>query len=232
MFDNLNVPSIEFEGSGGLVECLVRSLESVPRKPGGRPLVLCIGGYPFMGKTLLSDRVVSAWRGVAYSLATESAIMTRHDRLIKQLDGSSAEAHEIDKLISTIASISNGASDTVVDSYSWTLGCFDGAQQVPALRGDGLLIIDGSISTAPPILDIADIAIALEPADYAQWLDSAIERDISVRNWDRAEAESQNRAKARSVLTQLTHFGRRATEHRVQVVFQRDRRWSVRTART
>ncbi|MEV5836134.1 hypothetical protein [Nocardia sp. NPDC052112] len=228
MFDNLNVPSIEFEGSGGLVECLVRGLESVPRKSGGRPLVLCIGGYPFMGKTLLSHRVVSAWRGPAYALATESAIMTRHDRLIKQLDGSSAEAHEIDKLMATITSVSDGASDTVVDMYSWSLGCFDGVQQVPALQGDGLLIVDGSISTAPPILDIADVAIALEPADYTQWLASAVERDISVRNWDRAEAELQNRAKAHSVVAQLAHFGRKATEHRVQVSFQHDRQWLVR----
>lgn len=196
--------SIRFTGNfDRLADGIVRLCESALSSAG--PTVLALGGYPYTGKTGVAAEIARRWRTVAFVLPTESVIGDRRTRLTRMVDGSSVDAHDVARLADYLHRLRNG--ETVeVPAYSWRTGGFTGTHTSPRLGTGDIVIVDGSIATAPPVLERVDAAIALCPRPLNVWLDQAIARDVSERSWPADIAHVQNLAKANTVEQQLVSF--------------------------
>jgi len=102
-----------------------------------------------------------------------------------------------------------------VGEYSWELGARVRVVAAPILGDADLLIVDGSISTVRPFLDYCDVAVALSPANFDEWLSRAVDRDVRDRSWSRSDAIVQNRTKAQSVDDQMSRLGSHPSYYKV-----------------
>jgi uridine kinase len=157
-----------------------------------RARVLGIAGYPYTGKSHLARAVQAVWpSGNATLLPTESAVLPRRLRQTRGVDGCAPEGHNMKRLLTSATSLRSGQSITC-NEYSWTSGDFGGTKHLRGVGTDGLLIIDGTVTAAPPILELCDLVIFLSPVEEPTWFPLACQRDISEREWGLAPARLQN----------------------------------------
>ncbi len=200
----------------GLARYITAALASIARDTHETALVAAIGGYPYLGKTTLAHKIGAGWTKPAFVLPTESVIRSRAARLELGYDGSSVDSHDIPSLIKMIQTIRSGGR-VVLPRYSWLNGNFDSHQENPILCRDGLLLIDGSVSTTKAVLPLVDAAFALRPESRGDWIEKAIARDVADRNWSFELASKQNESKARTVDEQLASFGENDNEYLITV---------------
>jgi uridine kinase len=184
----MNCPS-----SVDLATHVVLRLRATPGSP-DRPRVLGISGYPYTGKSHLARAVRAAWpsRDVTV-LPTESAVLSRRQRWLRRTDGCSPEGHDMQGLLKSVTLLRDGHSTTCAE-YSWASGHAGATARLllPGVGADGLLIIDGTVAAAPPVLGECDIVVFLWPKEEAAWLPMACHRDVAQRAWKPASARLQN----------------------------------------
>jgi uridine kinase len=210
--NSVSIPSAQ------MADYVLTVVEPLSKRGQKRPVVVAIGGYPFVGKTTLAHELSSRWAGTAFVLPTASVIRNRASRLSLAQDGSSVESHDMHKLIAYITILRNGGS-VELPTYSWLSGDFVDFQPSPTLRSDGLVIVDGSVATAMPVKHVVDVAFALRPENLNTWFDQAVARDVTERNWSREEAIVQNKSKGQTVEEQLASFGEADGQYILTVTF-------------
>lgn len=193
--------------AAGLDSLAIRHLLSSPAN--GRARILGIAGYPFTGKSRLALEICAAWpSGKVTILPTESAVLPRSLRLKTGVDGCAAQGHDMSLLLNYAISLSNGRS-IQCPQYSWISGELEHRITLDGQSSDGLLIIDGTVAAASPIIELCDYVIFLSPKDETLWLPLACHRDVESREWDGSLARSQNLKKAFTSARMKFHAARR-----------------------
>ncbi len=188
---------MECPSSRQLATVVLQLLLALPTPP-QRARVLGISGYPYTGKSHLAMSVQAAWptREVTL-LPTESVVLSRTSRRVHRADGCSPEGHDMLRLLRHVTSLRSGWSSACKE-YSWLSGRALQTSRLHGVGNKGLLIVDGTVAAAHPILEQCDLVVFLSPLEEETWLPLACRRDVSERGWPEAQARSQNLLKSRT----------------------------------
>jgi hypothetical protein len=101
------------------------------------------------------------------------------------------------ELLELVKSLRNGQAVQCND-YSWLAAGPVGTITLDGLTEGGLLIIDGTVAAAAPVLEQCDLVIFLSPADPESWLRLACARDVATRGWAAIPAWTANMLKSQT----------------------------------
>jgi uridine kinase len=181
-----------------------------------RPLVVGVAGYPYTGKTHVSQGIADAWPGRAVILPTESTVHPRQWRRDHGVDGCAEAGHDVDRLHQMVLALAGGNAVTV-DAYSWTVGSHVSRSRVEGVGARDLLVVDGTIAGSGRIAELCDWLIVLAPAEMTTWLGRAVERDMRERAWPREYAMAENVKKYHTSRTMCQLIPRSGTSVHVVV---------------
>lgn len=157
------------------------------------PWVLAISGHAAVGKTALAEGLVQRWQN-AVRLETECCIFDFAERSRLQLSGCRVEAHDLALYTSLIDQLLAGQT-VRFRSYDWQTRARTGESVEKSLPTNGILVLDGTILPHPTIAAYCNKLVFLEPANYGEWIDFAVDRDSRERFRSRQVSTFENQLK-------------------------------------